>query len=59
MTDDRKPASVGRGPASSPASSIDEPPPLLGTWRNLYVLLLVELAVLVAGFWLIARWASS
>ncbi len=36
----------------------EEPPPLLGTWRNLYVVLVVELAALVAGFWILTRWAS-
>ena len=36
----------------------DEPPPLLGRWRNVYILVVVELAVLVAAFWAFARWAS-
>jgi hypothetical protein len=36
----------------------DERPPLLGTWRNLYVLLAVELVVLVAAFFALTRWAS-
>ena len=39
-------------------TAIDQAPPLLGTWRNLYVVLVVELAALVAGFWALARWAS-
>lgn len=39
-------------------SNEEEPPPLLGSWRNLYIVLLVELAVLVAAFWLLTRWAS-
>ncbi len=36
----------------------DAPPPLLGSWRNLYVLVLVELAALVALFAVLTRWAS-
>jgi hypothetical protein len=38
--------------------SPDEAPPLLGSWRNLYLLLLVELAALVAFFTAVTRWAS-
>jgi hypothetical protein len=38
--------------------SIEQPPPLLGTWRNLYVVLVVELAALVAAFWTLGWWAS-
>jgi hypothetical protein len=41
-----------------PGSDADTPPPLLGSWRNLYWLLLGELAVLVAGFYALSRWAS-
>ena len=36
----------------------DPPPPLLGSWRTLYWLLLGELALLVAGFYALSRWAS-
>jgi hypothetical protein len=38
--------------------AIDEPPPLLGSWRNLYLLLIVELAAVVAGFALLTWWAA-
>jgi hypothetical protein len=34
------------------------PPPLLGTWRRLYLLVLGELAALVIGFYALTRWAS-
>ena len=37
----------------------DAPPPLLSRWRNLYVLLLVELGALVALFYALTRWASG
>ena len=36
----------------------DQPPPLLGTWKNVYLLVLGELALLVALFAAITRWAS-
>jgi len=36
----------------------DPPPPLLGSWRALYLVVLGELAALVLGFWVLARWAS-
>ena len=35
-----------------------EPPPLLGSWRNLYLLLLAERAALVVFFYALTRWAS-
>lgn len=35
-----------------------EPPPLLGSWRNVYALVLAVLAVLIALFYLLTRWAS-
>jgi hypothetical protein len=38
--------------------SESEPPPLLQSWRNLYVFVLLELAFLVAAFWALTRWAS-
>lgn len=36
----------------------DEPPPLLGTWRRLYTVLLVELALTVLILYALARWAA-
>jgi len=46
--------------ADEPAQKIDPeaPPPLLGSWRNLYLLVLGELAVVVLLFWALTRWAS-
>ena len=38
---------------------IQEPPPILGSWRNVYLFVLCELAVLVVVFHLLRRWASS
>jgi len=34
------------------------PPPLLRTWRNVYALVVVVLAVLIALFYALTRWAS-
>lgn len=36
----------------------ESPPPLLGSWRNLYLALLAELAALVLLFYALTRWAS-
>ena len=36
----------------------EQPPPLLGTWSNVYLLVLGELALLIALFAAITRWAS-
>jgi hypothetical protein len=41
-------------------STIDPeaPPPVLGSWRALYLLVLGELGVLVLLFYALTRWAS-
>ena len=53
----------GGAPAASQdvgASEVpDAPPPLLSRWRDLYVLLVVELAFLVALFYALTRWAAA
>ena len=36
----------------------DEAPPVLGSWRNVYALVLAVLAVLIALFYALTRWAS-
>ena len=36
----------------------ETPPPFLKTWRNVYLLVVAELAALVLAFWALARWAS-
>lgn len=41
-----------------PADSIETPPPFLGSWRNVYLFVLAELAVTVLAFWLLMKWAS-
>ena len=41
---------AARGP-----HSVEEPPPLGGSWKNLYAAVLVNLAALVALFYLFTR----
>jgi len=38
-----------------PQLDADEPPPFLGTWRRVYIAILIYLAVLIAGFYLFTR----
>ena len=40
------------------SKSPEDPPPFLRTWGRIYVLVLVELAVLTALFFALTRWAS-
>ena len=46
------------GPEPRAAAEPEEPPPLLGSWRNVYLLLLAELAALAAAIALLAWWAA-
>jgi len=34
---------------------LDEPPPFLGTWRNVYIAVLCYLAVLIGGLYLFTK----
>lgn len=34
---------------------LDETPPLLGSWRNIYLVVLGNLAALILIFWLVTR----
>ena len=36
----------------------ETPPPLLGSWRNIYLFVLGELGLLVVLFYALTRWAS-
>lgn len=45
-------------PRKDVTSTPDEPPPFLGSWRNVYLLLLGELALLTAVFYALTRYAS-
>ena len=37
---------------------MEPPPPVLSRWRNVYAVVLVELAVVIALFYALTRWAS-
>jgi hypothetical protein len=37
----------------------DEPPPFLGSWRRIYILVLCYLALLIAGFYVFTRVFAS
>jgi hypothetical protein len=37
----------------------DEPPPILGSWRRIYIIVLCYLAFLVAGFYVFTRVFAS
>jgi hypothetical protein len=39
-------------------SEPEQPPPVLGRWRNLYTLLVVELALITLLSYALERWAS-
>jgi len=39
-------------------AGVEEPPPFLGRWRNVYVLVLLELAVTVVALYAVAWWAA-
>ena len=43
-----------------PPTSVEreEPPPILGSWRALYWLLIIELALLTLAGYLLGRWAT-
>lgn len=36
----------------------EEAPPFLGTWRNVYLFVAVELAVTILALWIFREWAS-
>lgn len=37
---------------------IEDPPPLLSSWRNIYAVVMLELVVTILVFWLLTRWAA-
>ena len=53
MTAETKPPESAPAPARRP--ELDETPPLLGSWRNIYLFVLGNLALLVALFWALTR----
>jgi hypothetical protein len=45
-------------PEPHKAPDVDEPPPLLGSWRALYLLLIAQLVLLTAAGYLLGWWAA-
>ena len=54
---DPSPAPVVSAPDAAQGAG-DEPPPVLTRWRNVYLVVLAELALLVGVFYALTRWAS-
>ena len=46
------------GPPLRERDAPEEAPPILGSWRNIYLFVLGELALIVVLFVLLRRWAS-
>ena len=44
-----------RAAKAEPGHTGDEPPPVLGNWRRIYLLVAVELVVLIALFYLFTK----
>lgn len=42
-------------PAPEPRPELDDAPPLLGSWRNIYLFVLGSLVVFIALFWALTR----
>lgn len=47
------------GPHKTPHPIIDEPPPILGSWRRIYILVLIYLALLIFVFYVFTRVFAS
>ncbi|MET0388513.1 MAG: hypothetical protein ABW321_21255 [Polyangiales bacterium] len=45
--------------APTEQSSPEAPPPVLGSWRRLYLVLVVELALITLLAWALQRWAAA
>ena len=43
---------------SEPRGTPDEPPPVLGAWRTVYLLVVGELALVVALLYALTQWAA-
>ena len=41
-----------------PESDGEQPPPLLGTWRNIYAVLVIELLTITALLYALTKWLS-
>jgi hypothetical protein len=43
---------------NDPRPELDDIPPVLGSWRNIYILVLATLALLIAAMWAFSRMHS-
>jgi hypothetical protein len=50
-----EPQSPEGGATPEPRPELDDAPPVLGSWRNIYLFVLGILALLVALFWALTR----
>jgi hypothetical protein len=46
-------------PHINPRPADDEPPPIMGSWRRIYIFVLCYLALLIAGFYVFTRVFAS
>ena len=53
---DRLPADTDGPPAVDATPVIDAPPPILGTWKRLYLTVLVVHLLFLVGFYLFTRY---
>ena len=52
---ERRKDAVSGEPHKIPHPVEDEPPPILGTWRRIYIIVLCYLTLLIAGFYVFTR----
>jgi hypothetical protein len=52
------PTGLSNAPTEVPPATPEEPPPVLGSWRNIYAFLVVELLVTAAVLYALTRWLS-
>jgi hypothetical protein len=50
-----EPKSPEAGAAAAPRPELNDAPPVLGSWRNIYLFVLGTLALLIALFWALTR----
>jgi hypothetical protein len=50
---------VSGAPHKMPHPVDDEPPPILGSWRRIYIIVLCYLALLIAGFYFFTKVFAS
>jgi hypothetical protein len=50
---------VSGEPVKLPHAGEDEPPPILGSWRTMYIVVLCYLAFLIFGFYVFTRVFNS